>query len=177
MAYAIDFYTGNGSTTTYSLTFPYISQSDVEVKVNNVTKTLGTDYTFATSSTITFTTAPANGLVIKFTRTSNRAARLVDYQDGSTITEAILDQDSNQMFYMAQEAIDITENTIALDNDDKYDADNKVIKNLANPVNDTDAVNKHLFLQIYQTSIQLQELVVQSLLLQVLIQSQLMLPT
>jgi hypothetical protein len=142
MAYAIDFYTGNGSTTTYSLTFPYISQSDVEVKVNNVTKTLGTDYTFATSSTITFTTAPANGLVIKFTRTSNRAARLVDYQDGSTITEAILDQDSNQMFYMAQEAIDITENTIALDNDDKYDADNKVIKNLANPVNDTDAVNK-----------------------------------
>jgi hypothetical protein len=142
MAYAINFYTGNGAQTTYSVTFPYISQSDVEVKVNNVTKTLGTDYTFATSSTITFTTAPANGLVIKFTRTSNRAARLVDYQDGSTITEAILDQDSNQMFYMAQEAIDITENTIALDNDDKYDADNKVIKNLANPVNDTDAVNK-----------------------------------
>ena len=33
MAYAIDFYTGNGSTTTYSLTFPYISQSDVEVKL------------------------------------------------------------------------------------------------------------------------------------------------
>jgi uncharacterized protein YoxC len=142
MAYAINFYTGNGAQTTYSLTFPYISQSDVEVKVNNVTKTLGTDYTFPTSSTITFTTAPANGLVIKFTRTSNRAARLVDYQDGSTITEAILDQDSNQMFYMAQEAIDITENTIALDNDDKYDADNKVIKNLASPVADTDAVNK-----------------------------------
>jgi hypothetical protein len=142
MAYAINFYTGNGAQTTYSVTFPYISQSDVEVKVNNVTKTLGTDYTFPTSSTINFTTAPANGLVIKFTRTSNRAARLVDYQDGSTITEAILDQDSNQMFYMAQEAIDITENTIALDNDDKYDADNKVIKNLANPVNDTDAVNK-----------------------------------
>jgi hypothetical protein len=142
MAYAINFYTGNGAQTTYSVTFPYISQSDVEVKVNNVTKTLGTDYTFPTSSTINFTTAPANGLVIKFTRTSNRAARLVDYQDGSTITEAILDQDSNQMFYMAQEAIDITENTIALDNDDKYDADNKVIKNLASPVNDTDAVNK-----------------------------------
>ena len=142
MAYAINFYTGNGAQTTYSVTFPYISQSDVEVKVNNVTKTLGTDYTFATSSTITFTTAPANGLVIKFTRTSNRATRLVDYQDGSTITEAILDQDSNQMFYMAQEAIDITENTIALDNDDKYDADNKVIKNLASPVADTDAVNK-----------------------------------
>ena len=142
MAYAIDFYTGNGSTTTYSLTFPYISQSDVEVKVNNVTKTLGTDYTFATSSTITFTTAPANGLIIKFTRTSNRSARLVDYQDGSTITEAILDQDSNQMFYMAQEAIDITENTIALADDDKFDANNKVIKNLANPVNSNDAVNK-----------------------------------
>lgn len=142
MAYAINFYTANGVQTTYSVTFPYISQSDVEVKVDNVTKTLGVDYTFPTSSTINFTTAPANGLVIKFTRNSNRAARLVDYQDGSTITEAILDQDSNQMFYMAQEAIDITENTIALADDDKFDAQSKVIKNVATPVADTDAVNK-----------------------------------
>ena len=133
MAYAIDFYTGNGSTTTYSLTFPYISQSNVVVQLDGVVKTLGTDYTFATSSTITFTTAPANGVIVKFTRNSNRAARLVDYQDGSTITEAILDQDSNQMFYMAQEAIDITEGVISVNDQNQWDGLNKQLVNISDP--------------------------------------------
>jgi len=142
MSFAINNYTGNGSTTTFSVTFPYITQSHVQVRVNNVLKTLSVDYTFPTSSTIQFTTAPANGVNINFKRSSNQSARLVDFQDGSTITESILDQDSNQMFYMSQEAIDITTNTITLDTDDKYNAQSKVIKNLANPVNANDAVNK-----------------------------------
>ena len=111
MAYAIDTYTGNASTTSFSITFPYITQANVIVTVDGVTKTLSTHYTFSNSSTIAFGTAPASSAIIKITRSTNRSARLVDYQDGSTITEAILDQDGNQSFYMAQEAIDITETT------------------------------------------------------------------
>ena len=133
MAYAINFYTANGTQTTYSVTFPYISQSNVVVQLDGVVKTLGTDYTFPTSSTITFTTAPTNGVIVKFTRNSNRAARLVDYQDGSTITESILDQDSNQMFFMAQEAIDITEGVISLNDQDQWDGLNKQLVNIADP--------------------------------------------
>ena len=110
MAFAIDTYTGNGSLTTFSVTFPYIEQAHVVVTVDGVTKTLTTDYTFATYSTITFGTAPTAGQIIKFTRSSNRNTRLTDYLDGSTLTEATLDQDANQTFIMAQEAIDITEN-------------------------------------------------------------------
>ena len=49
MAFAIDTYTGNGSLTTFSVTFPYIEQAHVVVTVDGVTKTLTTDYTFATS--------------------------------------------------------------------------------------------------------------------------------
>ena len=142
MSFAINNYTGNGSQTTYSLTFPYIVQSHVEVRLNNVLKTLGVDYTFPTSSTIQFTTAPGNGVPINFKRNSSQTNRLVDYQDGSTITEAILDQDSNQMFYMSQEAIDATAGVMALDGDNKWDATSRIIKNLASPVNDNDAVNK-----------------------------------
>ncbi len=142
MSFAINNYTGNGSQTTYSLTFPYIVQSHVEVRLNNVLKTLGVDYTFPTSSTIQFTTAPGNGVPINFKRNSSQSNRLVDYQDGSTITEAILDQDSNQMFYMSQEAIDSTAGVMALDGDNKWDATSRIIKNLASPVNDNDAVNK-----------------------------------
>jgi hypothetical protein len=58
MAFAIDTYTGNGSTTSYSVTFPYIEKAHVVVTVDGVTKSLTTDYTFTNSSTITFNTAP-----------------------------------------------------------------------------------------------------------------------
>ena len=116
MAFAIDTYTGNGSTTSYSVTFPYITTADVIVTIDGVTKTLTTDYTFSNSSTIAFGSAPANSSIIKITRSSNRNARLVDYQDGSTLTEASLDQDGNQAFFMAQEAIDITTNNLSLSN-------------------------------------------------------------
>jgi len=142
MSFAINNYTGNGSQTNYSVTFPYIVQSHVEVRLNNVLKTLGVDYTFPTSSTIQFTTAPGNGVPINFKRNSSQTNRLVDYQDGSTITEAILDQDSNQMFYMSQEAIDATTGVMALDGDNKWNALNNVIKNVAAPINGSDAVNK-----------------------------------
>jgi len=141
--FAIDTYTGNASTTSFSITFPYISQAHVIVTLDGVTKTSGSDYSFSNSSTITFGSAPANGAVIKFTRSSNRSARLVDYQDGSTITEAILDQDGNQSFFMAQEAIDITEGTLNISTStDQWDAINKRITNVSDPVNNTDAVNK-----------------------------------
>jgi hypothetical protein len=142
MSFAIVNYTGNGSTTTYSITFPYITSSHVIVKIDNVVKTAGTDYTFPTSSTIQFTVAPANGTSISISRSSSRSTRLVDYQDGATITESILDQDSNQLFYISQEAFDTADNALLLDTDNKYNANSKVIKNLANPVNANDAVNK-----------------------------------
>ncbi|MDA9679086.1 phage tail fiber protein [Candidatus Pelagibacter sp.] len=133
MAFAINTYTGNGSLTSFSVSFPYIEQAHVIVTVGGVTKTQGSDYSFTNSSTIAFGSAPANGAIIKFTRSTNRTARLVDYQDGSTITEAILDQDGNQSFFMAQEAIDITENTIGLNASDEWDATNKKIINVADP--------------------------------------------
>ena len=143
MAFAIDTYTGNGSTTSYSVTFPYIEKAHVVVTVDGVTKSLTTDYTFTNSSTITFNTAPASSTTIKFTRKTSRSTRLVDYQDGSTLTEATLDQDGNQSFYMAQEAIDVTEGTMNVSTStDQWDATNKRITNVADPVNNNDAVNK-----------------------------------
>ena len=142
--FAIDTYTGNGSTTSYSVTFPYISAVDVIVTVDGTVKTVTTHYTFSNSSTISFGSAPANGAIIKITRSSNRSARLVDYQDGSTLTEASLDQDGNQAFFMAQEAIDITEGNISLSTStDQWDAESKRITNVADPTSAQDAATKN----------------------------------
>ena len=49
MAFSVDTYTGNGSTTSFSVTFPYIEQAHVIVTVDGVTKTLSTDYSFSNS--------------------------------------------------------------------------------------------------------------------------------
>ena len=143
MAFAINTYTGNGSLTSFSVSFPYIEQAHVIVTVGGVTKTISSDYNFTNASTIAFSSAPANGAIIKFTRSTNRTARLVDYQDGSTITEAILDQDGNQSFFMAQEAIDITENTIGLNANDEWDATTKKIINVVDPTAAQGAATKN----------------------------------
>ena len=142
MAFALDTYTGNNSSTSFSVTFPYIEQAHVIVTVDGTTKTLNTDYTFSNSSTITFTTAPALNAIIKFTRASNQNARLVDYQDGSTLTEATLDQDGNQTFFMAQEAIDKVGDAIGLNASNVWDAQNKRITNVADPTGNQDAATK-----------------------------------
>ena len=152
MAFALDTYTGNNSTTSFSVTFPYIEQAHVIVTVDGTTKTLNTDYTFSNSSTITFTTAPALNAVIKFTRKSNQTARLVDYQDGSTLTEATLDQDGNQTFFMAQEAIDKVGDAIGLNASNVWDAQNKRITNVADPTSNQDAATKTYVVGILTTN-------------------------
>jgi hypothetical protein len=131
-------YTGNGSTTQYSITFPYIDVTHVKAYLNGV---LTSAYTIS-SSTLTFTTAPANGVVIRIERETPNDNRLVDFTDGSVLTEQDLDRSADQNFYIAQEITDDSASKLGLDTDDKYNANNKIIKNLANPVNDTDAVNK-----------------------------------
>jgi hypothetical protein len=131
-------YTGNGSTTSYAIPFSYIDSSHVKAYING---TLTSAFTVSTS-TLTFTSAPANGATVRIERQTPIDARLVDFADGSVLTEADLDRSANQTFYIAQEVADDQINNLALDTDDKYNANSKVIKNLANPVNANDAVNK-----------------------------------
>ena len=131
-------YTGNGSTTAYAIPFAFIDSTHVKAFING---TITSAFTISTS-TLTFTTAPANGATIRIERQTPIDARLVDFSDGSVLTEADLDRSANQNFFVAQEITDDQANNIALDTDDKYNANSKVIKNLANPVNANDAVNK-----------------------------------
>ena len=131
-------YTGNGSTTSYAIPFSYIDSSHVKAYING---TITSAFTVSTS-TLTFTSAPANGATIRIERQTPLDARLVDFADGSVLTEADLDRSANQNFFIAQEVADDAINNLAVDTDDKYNAQSKVIKNLANPVNANDAVNK-----------------------------------
>ena len=88
------------------------------------------------------TDAPAYGKTVEIRRVSQRTERLVNFQDGSVLNESTLDTDSDQLFEMVQEAFDAADEAIKLSSDGTFDAAQNRIKNIPNPVEDTDAVNK-----------------------------------
>ncbi|MBP04078.1 MAG: hypothetical protein CMA72_04760, partial [Euryarchaeota archaeon] len=93
-------YTGNGSTTNYSVTFTYLKEADVKVTLDYVATTA---YTFANASTISFTTAPANGVGIRIFRdTDVDAARFV-FSSGSALKAGELNENLDQLLYADQE--------------------------------------------------------------------------
>jgi len=97
--------TGNGTAGPFHISFLYIEQSEVDVTVDGVLKTLGTHYTFTSTSQITFTSGnePANGAAIKFTRDTDISAKKVDFEDGSVLTENDLDTQNDQLLFGLQE--------------------------------------------------------------------------
>jgi len=136
--YAQVSYTGDGNTTQYSITFSFIDSTHVKAFINGTETTAFT----ISSSTLTFTSAPANGATIRIERQTPIDGRLVDFTDGSVLTESDLDKSADQNFFVAQEITDDSLSTMKIGTDDKFDGQSKVIKDVANPVNDNDAVNK-----------------------------------
>jgi hypothetical protein len=63
MATTSNTYTGNGSNKLFSITFPYLETSDIDVYLNGTLQTIITQYTFANATTVEFVAAPANGAV------------------------------------------------------------------------------------------------------------------
>ena len=135
-------YTGNGSTTAYAVPFSYRAQADVAVTIDGVATTA---FTWDGAGTnITFTSAPANASSIEIRRTTSQASRLVDYADGSVLKENDLDTDSQQGFFMGQEAIDDAADKIKLDNADfQWDAQSKRLKNVSDPTGAQDVATKN----------------------------------
>ena len=104
-------YTADGSTQSFAVTFPFISRSHVSVEVDGSAAT----FTWNNDSQITIASPTlSGGEAVLLIRKSSRATRLVDYVDGSNLTETDLDLDSKQAFYMAQESLD----ELVLFNDD-----------------------------------------------------------
>jgi hypothetical protein len=125
-------YTGNGSNRAYAINFSYRSTDDLSTLVaGNAVTAYVLD---AAGTTLTFDVAPANGAAIELRRTTSQSTKLVDYVSGSVLTENDLDTDSDQAFYMSQEAIDKAGDVIILDPADfQWTGQNKKLKNIADP--------------------------------------------
>ncbi len=104
MAYSYVLYTGDGSTDTFVVPFDYVNETDITVFVNAVAVT---NFSFLTPSTIQFDDAPDNDATIRFQRTTERTDLEVVFQDGSTLTAAEENRAFKQVFFLAQEFLDV----------------------------------------------------------------------
>jgi microcystin-dependent protein len=103
MAYPENTYTGNGSLTTYSFTFPYLEESDVKVSLDGVDQATS-EYSLANATTVSFNTAPANGVAIRIYRETNVTAAQATFFAGSAIRAQDLNDNTLQTLYASQEA-------------------------------------------------------------------------
>ena len=109
MATTEHFYTGNGSTTTFAFTFPYLANSDVKVEIDNVLKTENSsgltdnDYTIS-STNIVFNSAPASATDIHIYRFTNVDSAQAVYAAGSSIRAVDLNNNQTQVLYSTQES-------------------------------------------------------------------------
>lgn len=139
MAVIENTYTGNGSTTLYQFTFPYISESDIKISLDGTNTTA---FTLANATTIEFNTAPASGVAIRIYRVTSSDSITATFFAGSAIRAQDLNNNFNQTLYSTQEVVGrAIDNNNAVFNGDVDINSNKIV-NLANGTASTDAVNK-----------------------------------
>ena len=102
MAVTENSFTGNGSTTNYSFTFPYLKSTDIEVQVDAAVQATST-WSLANATTVQFNTAPANGAKIKILRQTNVDSLTATFYAGSAIKSEDLNDNYTQNLYKTQE--------------------------------------------------------------------------
>jgi hypothetical protein len=141
-------YTATAGQTDFAFSFPFLEDSHVVVEVEGVNQALTTNYTIETSPAQKIvlsnpTTAIAGGELVRVKRVSDPSTDLVDFENGSVLTETELDRAYRHNRYLAEEAYDgVNAGLGEVEGSTNYNANNKQIKNLADGTLATDAVNK-----------------------------------
>ena len=113
MATTSNTYTGNGSNRLFSITFPYLNTTDIDVYLNGTLQTVTTQYTFANATTVEFVTAPSNGATVLLKRSTDDTALAATFFAGSSIRAADLNDNFDQVLYLAQETNNNVANAVA----------------------------------------------------------------
>jgi hypothetical protein len=100
MAVTENFFTGDGSTTSYVLTFEYIDEDDVKVSLDG---SVTTAYSFANATTILFDSAPASDVAIRIYRDTDIDELKSTFFAGSSIRAQDLNQNFEQNNFAVQE--------------------------------------------------------------------------
>ena len=96
-------YTGNGSTTDYSFTFPYLDTTDIKASLGGVVTTA---YSLLNATTVRFNSAPGNSVAIRIYRETAYTNPKATFYPGSAIRAGDLNDNTLQNLYVTQESND-----------------------------------------------------------------------
>ena len=148
MPYSYTQYTVSAATAsskTFALGFDYLRTTHITTTVEGTGET---DFTVdEAGGTLTFgagvTLTDGDSLTITRTTPAEKSERVVDFSDGSILSQDDLDDSALQLLYISQEAFDLTADTLGKDTaDGQWTAGGLRIKDLALPTASSDAVRK-----------------------------------
>ena len=96
-------YVGNGSTSQFSIPFPFLQQTHVKVKLNGVILNTPLEYSWVNNSTLDLEITPTSLETVEIYRETPYTAGLVEFQNGANLTEAALNTAVRQLLYVFQE--------------------------------------------------------------------------
>ena len=96
-------YVGNGSTSNFSVSFPFLNRTHVKVKLNGVVMNSPLDYSWVTDSTIQLEFAPTSLETVELYRQTPYSTNLVEFQNGANLTKEELNTAVRQLLYIFQE--------------------------------------------------------------------------
>tara|TARA_R100000951_G_scaffold110234_1_gene108053 strand:- start:1208 stop:3058 length:1851 start_codon:yes stop_codon:yes gene_type:complete len=98
-------YTGDNSTTAFSVTFPYTESGQVKVHLGGTLQTITTHYTLSApgaTGTVTFGTAPGNNVVVSLIRETDYL-QAVDYVNNDALDAETLEKAFDKLTMMCQQ--------------------------------------------------------------------------
>lgn len=146
MASTIAFYTGDGTTTDFTVPFDYLAKKFVRVSLG-VTILKGgdygdtsKDYYFLDKTKVRLKVPPASGEVLTIRRYTSATDRVVSFKDASVLKATDLDVSSVQTIHIAEEARDVINDALIVNKEGNWDAKGHRIVNVGTPEADSDAV-------------------------------------
>lgn len=147
MADTIANYTGNGTQTDFVVPFDYLKKSFVRVYLDSNTLLTGgdygdtvADYYFLDDTTIRLKNAPAQDVLVTIRRYTSATERIVSFEDASILKATDLDTSQLQAFHIAEEARDNVNDALLKNDEGAWDAQDSRISNVADPIDDQDAM-------------------------------------
>lgn len=151
MASTIAFYTGDGTTTDFTVPFDYLAKKFVRVSRGTTILTGGDygdtskDYYFLDKNKVRLKVPPATGEEVTIRRYTSATDRVVSFKDASVLKANDLDVSSVQTIHIAEEARDVINDALLMDKQGNWDAKDKRITNVGIPVADNDAMTYGIY--------------------------------
>lgn len=138
-------YTATAAQTDFAFTFPYLEDEHVTVEIDGspISSSLFSLVT-SPSTKIVLNSGASAGQIVRVRRKSQPGIDLVDFENGSVLTESELDRAYQHNRYLNEEISELNDASLQKkQGSDNYTAKNNRIVDLADPVDPQDAATKN----------------------------------